>query len=154
MESATAMNMVKSLGGSPTPISWGELYTALQQGVVDGAENNPPSFYLSKHYEVCKYYSINEHTMLPDVLLASTHSMESLTAQQKKWLEQAVNSSVKYQRELWLASEKEAIEAVKKAGVEVIDPDKYPFAEKVESLFASYKEDKELEALIVAIKSK
>ena len=154
MESATAMNMVKSLGGSPTPISWGELYTALQQGVVDGAENNPPSFYLSKHYEVCKYYSINEHTMLPDVLLASTHSMESLTAQQKKWLEQAVNSSVKYQRELWLASEKEAIEAVKKAGVEVIYPDKYPFAEKVETLYASYKEDKELEALIEAIKSK
>ena len=51
-ESQTAIDMVKSLGGSPTPISWGELYTALQQGVVDGAENNPPSFYLSRHYEV------------------------------------------------------------------------------------------------------
>ena len=58
MESQTAIDMVKSFGGSPTPISWGELYTALQQGVVDGAENNPPSFYLSRHYEVCKYYII------------------------------------------------------------------------------------------------
>ena len=58
MESVTAMNMVKNLGGSPTPISWGELYTSLQQGVVDGAENNPPSFYLSRHYEVCKYLSL------------------------------------------------------------------------------------------------
>ena len=58
MESVTAMDMVRSLGGSPTPISWGELYTSLQQGVVDGAENNPPSFYLSRHYEVCKFYSL------------------------------------------------------------------------------------------------
>ncbi|MCB0437094.1 MAG: DctP family TRAP transporter solute-binding subunit, partial [Mangrovimonas sp.] len=57
MESVTAMDMVRSLGGAPTPISWGELYTSLQQGVVDGAENNPPSFYLSRHYEVCKFYS-------------------------------------------------------------------------------------------------
>ena len=52
-------------GGSATPIAWGELYTALQQGVVDGAENNPPSFYLSRHYEVCRYYSLDEHTSVP-----------------------------------------------------------------------------------------
>ena len=58
-ESVTAMNLVRSLGGAPTPISWGELYTGLQQGVVDGAENNPPSFYTSRHYEVCKYYTLN-----------------------------------------------------------------------------------------------
>ena len=57
-ESATSVKMVNALGGSATPISWGELYTALQQGVVDGAENNPPSFYLSRHYEVCNYYSL------------------------------------------------------------------------------------------------
>ena len=57
MESVTAMNMVNNLGGSPTPISYGELYTALQQGVVDGAENNPPSFVSSNHYEINKYYT-------------------------------------------------------------------------------------------------
>jgi len=61
-ESVMAMNLVRTLGGAPTPISWGELYTALQQGVVDGAENNPPSFVSSRHYEICKYYSLNEHT--------------------------------------------------------------------------------------------
>ena len=54
-ESPTSVKLVNTLGGSATPISWGELYTALQQGVVDGAENNPPSFYTSKHYEICKY---------------------------------------------------------------------------------------------------
>ena len=108
MESATAMNMVKSLGGSPTPISWGELYTALQQGVVDGAENNPPSFYLSKHYEVCKFYTLNEHTMLPDVLtIASTHTMDQLNEQEQKWLNQAVSGSVAYQKSYgWLLKKK------------------------------------------------
>ncbi|MGD8786350.1 MAG: TRAP transporter substrate-binding protein, partial [Phycisphaerales bacterium] len=57
-ESKTAMQMIESLGASPTPIAWGELYTSLQQGVVDGAENNPPSFYRSRHFEVCKHYSL------------------------------------------------------------------------------------------------
>ena len=84
--SPTAMHLVSALGGSPTPIPWGELYTALQQGVVDGAENNPPSFYLSHHYEVCKYYSLNEHTIIPDVLLISTHVWNTLTDQEKKWV--------------------------------------------------------------------
>jgi tripartite ATP-independent transporter DctP family solute receptor len=62
-ESQAAMAMIRALGGNPTPISWGELYTALQQGVVDGAENNPPSFYLSRHYEVAPYYILDEHTL-------------------------------------------------------------------------------------------
>src|SRR5690606_41194051 len=59
MESPTASNMVKAMGSSPTPVSYGELYTALQQGIVDAAENNAPSLYTSKHYEVCKYYSLD-----------------------------------------------------------------------------------------------
>ena len=58
-KSNMAATMVNALGGAPTPISWGELYTALQQGVVDGAENNLPSFYTSKHYEVCTYYTLD-----------------------------------------------------------------------------------------------
>ena len=90
-ESVSAFEMVNQLGASPTPISWGELYTALQQGVVDGAENNPPSFYLSKHYEVCKYYSIDEHTMIPDVILASTHLWERLSSQEQRWLQEAID---------------------------------------------------------------
>ena len=79
--------IVKSLGGSPTPISWGELYTALQQGVVDGAENNPPSFYLSRHYEVCKFYILDEHTTVPDVILMSTHLWNSLNDQEQEWIQ-------------------------------------------------------------------
>src|SRR5699024_10207514 len=64
--SQSAIEMVNSIGGSATPIAWGELYTALQSGVVDGAENNAPSFFSSKHYEVAKYFTLDEHTMVPD----------------------------------------------------------------------------------------
>ncbi|WP_073243824.1 TRAP transporter substrate-binding protein [Maribacter aquivivus] len=151
MESATAVNMVKALGGSPTPISWGELYTSLQQGVVDGAENNPPSFYLSRHYEVCKYYSLDEHTVLPDVLLIGTYVWDKLNEQERKWLKEAVKESVKYQRILWAEAEEEALREVQKAGVQVIRPDKSLFAEKVQSIFEGYKEDKEMYSLIKQI---
>ena len=118
-ESQTAIDMVKSLGGSPTPISWGELYTALQQGVVDGAENNPPSFFLSRHYEVCKFYTIDEHTVIPDVVLMSTHIWNALNDQEQKWIQEAMNLSVIEQRRLWMTSEQESLEAVKAAGVQV-----------------------------------
>ncbi|WP_133686647.1 TRAP transporter substrate-binding protein [Maribacter spongiicola] len=151
MESATAVNMVKALGGSPTPISWGELYTSLQQGVVDGAENNPPSFYLSRHYEVCKYYSLDEHTVLPDVLLIGTYVYDKLNEQEKKWLNESVKESVKYQRILWAEAEEEALREVQKAGVQIIRPDKTLFAEKVKSIFEGYKEDKEMYSLIKQI---
>ncbi|MDO5980052.1 TRAP transporter substrate-binding protein [Flavivirga spongiicola] len=141
MESVTAMNMVNKLGGSPTPISWGELYTSLQQGVVDGAENNPPSFYLSRHYEVCKYYTLDEHTTIPDVLIISTHLWKDLSDEEQGWLQSAVDTSVQYQRELWATSELEALEAVKKAGVEVVRPDKSSFKNKVKSIYEEYKDD-------------
>ncbi len=152
MESVTAMNMVSSLGGSPTPISWGELYTALQQGVVDGAENNPPSFYLSRHYEVCKYYSLDEHTTIPDVLVIGTFLWEHLSDQEKAWLQDAVDKSVIYQRKLWKEAEKEALEEVKKAGVTIITPDKKPFADKVKHLYDAYKDDQRMYDLINRIK--
>ena len=151
MESVTAVDMVRSLGGSPTPISWGELYTALQQGVVDGAENNPPSFYLSKHYEVCKYYSLDEHTSLPDVLIIGTHVWETLTDQQRQWLQEAVDESIVYQRVLWEEAENEALEEVQKAGVTVIRPDKKPFSDKVGSIYDSYKDNPEMYELIKRI---
>jgi len=153
MESVTAMNMVNSLGGSATPISWGELYTSLQQGVVDGAENNPPSFYLSRHYEVCKYYSLDEHTVLPDVLIIGTHLWEKLSDQEKKWIQKAVDNSVIYQRGLWAEAEKEALEEVQKAGVTIVRPDKTLFADKVEDVYTGVKEDKELYSLVKRIQN-
>ncbi len=154
MESATAIDMVKRFGGSPTPISAGELYTALQQGVVDGAENNPPVFYLSRQYEVCKYFSLDEHTVIPDVLVAGTHFWEKLSDQEKEWLKEAAQNSVIYQRKLWAVSEEEALKKVKKAGVEIIRLEKSNFSEKVQDMYKKYEQnDSEIYSLIQEIKA-
>jgi tripartite ATP-independent transporter DctP family solute receptor len=151
MESVTAMNMVRALGGAPTPISWGEIYTSLQQGVVDGAENNPPSFFLSRHYEVCKFYTLDEHTAVPDILVMSTHAWNRLNKQEQQWLSEAVEEATEVQRKLWQESEISSLEAVAKAGVEVIRPDKTKFAELTKNLLTDYKDNKELYSLIQQI---
>lgn len=151
-ESQTSVKLVNSLGGSATPIAWGELYTALQQGVVDGAENNPPSFYLSKHYEVCKYYSLDEHTAVPDVLIISTKIWNSLTTDEQRWLQEAVDESTVYQRIIWKEASQLALEEVQKAGVEIIYPNKEPFVEKIQSLYEEYKDKPEIYNLLQEIK--
>lgn len=129
--SPTSIQMVRAMGGSATPVSWGELYTALQQGVVDGAENNPPSFYSSHHYEVARYYTLNEHTMVPDIIIVSQYVWQNLSAEQQSWLQSAVDESVIYQRKLWQVATEEALRIVSEAGVEIIIPDKAPFMEMV-----------------------
>ncbi len=144
MKSITAVKMIQALGGSATPISWGELYTALQQGVVDGAENNPPSFHLSRHYEVCNYYILDEHTSLPDILLMSTVVWNLLSPQEQQWLQEAIDESVIDQRELWKEASDFALQEVQKPrgdkpGVKMIYPDKGPFREVVKEMHESYK---------------
>ncbi len=152
-ESASAFEMVKQLGGSPTPISWGELYTAIQQGVIDGAENNPPSFYLSRHYEVCKYYIVDEHTMIPDILLVSTHLWNRMSSKEQHWLQKAIDLSIPYQRELWIKSENESLKAVIDAGVVVSYPEKLAFQEATLPMLESFKQDPEIAELIERIQN-
>jgi tripartite ATP-independent transporter DctP family solute receptor len=153
MPSNTSLRMVRTLGGAATPIPFGELYTALQQGVVDGAENNPPSFYLTRHYEICRYYSLDEHTAIPDVLVISTHLWSRLTPEEQGWLQEAVDESVTLQRQLWEQSEREALEAVEKAGVEIIRPDKSLFQKQVQSMHEEFKKDPAVGDLIARIQA-
>ncbi|NNE71877.1 MAG: TRAP transporter substrate-binding protein [Rhodothermales bacterium] len=153
MESASQIRMVNAMGGSATPIAWGELYTALQQGVVDAAENNPPSFYLSRHYEVCQYYILDEHSAVPDVLLVSTHVWNRLDVQQRAWLSEAVRASAKVQKRLWRLASDDALAAVTEAGVEILRPDKSPFEAAVSDIMAEYEADPRLGPLIRGIRS-
>lgn len=139
MKSKTAVEMVNFMGGSATPIDFGELYSALQQGVVDGAENNPPSFYTSKHYEVCKHYTLDEHTSVPDVLVLGTKTWNKLTVQEQKWISEAALESVPYQRKLWADFEDKSLSELKKAGVKIVTPDKKAFAKKTEAMFTKEK---------------
>jgi tripartite ATP-independent transporter DctP family solute receptor len=138
-KSQTSVRMIEALGGAATPIAWGELYTALQQGIVDGAENNPPSFYLSRHYEASKFFTLDEHTSVPDILLVSKHIWDGLEPQQQTWLQQAAEESARRQRKLWEEATRNALAAVQAAGVEIIIPDKEPFREAVKPMHESYR---------------
>lgn len=144
MSSQTAVQMMRVLGGSPTPMSWGEVYTALQQGVVNGAENNPPSFHLSRHYEVTDYYSLDKHTAVPDVLLIGTQTWNQLSKTERQWLLEAARESAQYQKKLWKKATKKALKTVKEAGVTVIRPDPEPFAEKVRPMYKRYRDQEQV----------
>jgi TRAP-type C4-dicarboxylate transport system substrate-binding protein len=150
MNSRTAMDMVSYLGGSPTPIAWGELYSALAQGTVDGAENNPPSFTSNKHYEVCKHFSNDGHTRVPDLLLISTKVWDRLDEAQQGWLRQAAMESSDYQRELWAVKTLESLDQAKAEGVTIYDVDQSLFAEKVKPMYEAI-EDEAIKDLVKQI---
>jgi TRAP-type C4-dicarboxylate transport system substrate-binding protein len=121
--------------------------------VVDGAENNPPSLYTSHHYEVCKQYSLDEHTCVPDVLIISTTVWNKLTEQEQKWLQEAADESVPVQRKYWDESVEESLRMVQEAGVTIHYPDKTKFADKVQNLLNKHKEDEVLGDLIRRIQA-
>lgn len=135
MNSSTAMEMVKSLGAAPTPIDWGELYTALAQGTVDGAENNPPSFTTSKHYEICKYFSMNDHTRIPDILMIGTKVWKTLDSQVQEWVQQAADESSIFQYQLWSEETKKSLQLAKAEGVTVLEVNQELFAQKVRPIY-------------------
>ncbi|MEN8254842.1 MAG: TRAP transporter substrate-binding protein [Verrucomicrobiota bacterium] len=132
--SKTSMDMVKAMGGAPTPIAWGELYSALAQGTVDGAENNPPSFFSNKHYEVCKHFTLDGHTRIPDMLLMSSKVWGNLSPQVQGWVQQAADESAEFQRKLWSEKTIEALEQAKAEGVTVYEVDTAAFQAKVASM--------------------
>ncbi len=138
MRSATAMDMISAMGGAPTPIPWGELYTALQQKMVDGAENNPPTFLSSRHTEVAKHYSLDEHAMLPDIVLVSAIVWTQLPEQLQRWIQEAADESSQFQRQLWQEKTEEALAEIEKQGVTIHRPDKAPFIERVREMHQSY----------------
>ena len=151
MNSPTAVEMVTCMGASAVPIAWGELYTALAQGTVDGAENNPPSFTTNKHYEVCKHFSLDAHTRIPDVLLISTIIWDKLDPQVQAWVQQAADESSEFQRQLWREKTQESLQEAKDKGVTIYEVDQTLFAEKVRPMYDELK-DAKLIALIQRIR--
>jgi len=139
MKNKTSMDMIAAMGGSPTPIPWGELYTALQQHMVDGAENNVPSFYTNRHFEVCKYFVFDEHSRIPDMLFISEKVWNELTPEERGWVKEAAKASSDYQRKLWAEMTEDALVQVQEKGVKVYYPEKQPFVDKVQPLLESYK---------------
>lgn len=154
MNHQMSVDMVNEMGGSATPMAYGELYTALQQGVVDGAENNPPSFVTSGHYEVCKYYTLDEHSSIPDVLVIGTKFWETLSAQEQTWMKNAAKTSVTTQKEFWRNNVEECLTKLKAASVEIYKPNKSLFADKSKAVLEKFKNDPVMNELVTAIQNK
>lgn len=138
LPSRMALELISTLGGSPTPVPWGELYTALQQGMVDGAENNPPSLLTSRHYEVAKHYSLDQHTRIPDMVIFSKRIWDSLSPQEQEWLDEAAADSVDSQRDLWKRETERALEELEANGVTIYTVDQNAFAEAAAPFYEEF----------------
>ncbi|WOI56563.1 TRAP transporter substrate-binding protein [Palleronia sp. LCG004] len=133
--SPSAIRMVELLGGSPTPISWGELYSALQQGVVDAAENNPTALTTARHGEVVSDFSLDEHTIIPSVVVISNCAWDGMTPEQQDAMMQAASEMQEAHTQRWQEAANAALEeAQSEMGVEIHEVDKAPFVEAVQPM--------------------
>jgi tripartite ATP-independent transporter DctP family solute receptor len=141
-QSKTFVDLVNGFGGSATPMSYGEVYNALQTGVIDGAENNWPSYFSTNHYKVAKYITEDEHTRNPEILLASLSTWNKLSDEDKKIILQAAKDSQAVQRKAWAELETKAKDAAKANGntiTEVTDISEWQKA--VQPLYDKYGQD-------------
>ena len=139
MQNPVFVDMVDALGASATPMAYGEVYTALATGVIDGAENNYPSFYTSSHYEVAGYYTQDEHLRVPEIILMSKIIWDRFTPEDQALIRKAAAESVPYQREQWEVMAAESRAKMKEAGVEIItDIDKKPFIEAMAPVYEKH----------------
>ena len=132
-QSPTNVRMMELLGGSASPMGFGEVYTALQSNIIDGAENNEMSLTDNGHGEVCKYYSYDMHQMIPDIVLANYEWLEGL-GEDRKVFDEGFKIINKVQREEWTKAVENAKEGAVKMGVQFSYPDQKPFVDAVAPL--------------------
>ncbi|WP_323768304.1 TRAP transporter substrate-binding protein [Marinovum sp.] len=134
--SPSAIRMVELLGGNPTPISWGELYSALQQGVVDAAENNPTALTTARHGEVASHFSMDEHTIIPSVVVMSNCAWDGMSAEEQEAFKTAAAEMQERHGVEWKKASDAAIEqAQSELDVAIHDVDKTPFVEAVQPMY-------------------
>src|SRR6185503_2051823 len=121
------------------PMPYAEVYTALKTGVVDGAENNWPSYESSKHFEVAKFYSLTEHSMAPEVLVFSKVVWDTLPKEQQDIIRKAAKDSVPYMRKLWDEREAASRKVVEAGGVQVLkDVDRQAFSDAMKPVYEKF----------------
>lgn len=121
------VEMVRALGGNPTPMDFGEVYQGLMQGTVDGAENNWPSYESTRHFEVAPFYSATRHVMAPEVLCMSAITWNAMSADDRALIRQCAKESIPVMRRLWDAKVEQSQAAIIASGVRIADPDPAPF---------------------------
>ena len=133
------VDMMNDLGGNGIAMGYDQVFSALQTGVVDGAENNPPSFVFDNHYQVAKYYSLTEHLIVPEILVLSRKTWDALSAEDRELVRKFAREAQAEERVLWAAYENQAIDKAKAAGIEIIEiADKAPFQTAVKPVWDKY----------------
>ncbi|GAD80369.1 TRAP transporter substrate-binding protein [Vibrio ezurae] len=135
------IDTMKALGVSPVPISSGEVYSALQQGVVDGAENNIPTYFSTRQYEVAKYYTLDQHTMIPDLLVVSTEIWNGLSKEDQATIRQIAKESLDVQDKYWDEYTEHAKSEIIKNGGEIVEVDVSAFQKKVSSVYDKFRKE-------------
>jgi tripartite ATP-independent transporter DctP family solute receptor len=147
------IDMMRALGANPTPLPFGEVFTSLQSGVIDGAENNWPSYESTRHFEVARFYSTTEHSNVPEVLAVSRQRWQRLNAADRDTLRAAARESAQYQRQLWAERERASRDRVVAGGAQVVEiTDREPWARLMQPVYAKYAADPRLAQLVQRIR--
>ena len=153
IQSDVFVDMVAALGATATPMPYGEVYSSIETGVIDGAENNFPSYESAKHFEVAKNYSLDQHTIVPEVFVMSKASWDKLSDEDKTIFKQAGKESMEKQWELWDARVAESRKIVEEAGSQITTPEKQPFIDAMKPVYDKYVNTPELKDLVARIQA-
>jgi len=135
------VDMANSMGGNGVAMGYDQVFSALQTGVVDGAENNPPSFVFDNHYQVAKFYTIDEHLIVPEMLVFSKKAWDAMSKDEQALLIKFSKEAQQDERKLWEAYEQQAMDKAKAAGIQIIqvsDADKKAFQDAVKPVWDKY----------------
>jgi tripartite ATP-independent transporter DctP family solute receptor len=133
------VDMMNALGGNGVAMGYDQVFSALQTGVVDGAENNPPSFVFDNHYQVAKYYTLTEHLIVPEILVFSRKTWDTLSGEDRELLRKFGREAQLEERVLWNEYQRQALDKAKAAGIQIIEiADKKPFQDAVKPVWDKY----------------
>jgi tripartite ATP-independent transporter DctP family solute receptor len=133
------VDMINALGGNGVAMGYDQVFSALQTGVIDGAENNPPSFVFDNHYQVAKFYTLTEHLVVPEILVFSRKSWDALSKDDQELLRKLAAEAQAEERALWAAYEKQAMDKARAAGIQIVETiDKKPFQDAVKPVWDKY----------------
>ncbi len=133
------VDMMNALGGNGVSMGYDQVFSALQTGVVDGAENNPPSYVFDNHYQVAKYYSLSEHLIVPEILVLSRKAWDASSKDDQELIKKFGREAQLEERELWMKYEQLALDKARAAGNQILDiADKKPFQDAVKPVWDKY----------------
>lgn len=149
IQSDLFVSMVEALGANPTPMPYGEVYTALKTGIVDAAENNWPSYESSRHFEAARYYNLSEHSLAPEVLVFSKKIWDALPKEDQAILRKAAKDSVPHMRKLWDEREVKSRKVVEAAGIQTVTlANKQEFIDAMKPVYAKFANSPRLKDLV------